>query len=93
MQVNLVLCKAMLPNLYKGFVSVRLDKLGAGGPLMQLSRCLTKQPDSITHLKMFSQGNIRNPHRLIDLRFVLALHGVCVLLRVAWACPCSAPAF
>jgi hypothetical protein len=74
MQVNLALCcKAMLPVLYKGFVSVGLDKPKRERPLLQLSRCLSQQPDGVSHLKLFSStGFRRDTRQLIELRCAYA---------------------
>ena len=69
MQVNLALCcKAMLPLLWTGFVSVRLDKPSGERPITQLSRCLAKQPNGVSHLRLYSQGEQRGTRKLIDLR-------------------------
>ena len=77
MQVNLALCcKGMLPVLYKGFVSVRLDKPKGERPLSQLARCLSQQPDGVSHLKLFAAVHRRDTCDtcdLIDLRCVHAL--------------------
>ena len=73
-QVNLALCtKALLPVLYKGLVSVELDKPGDEMPLTQLTRCLSQQPDGVSQLKLFSSRLRRDAYDLIDLRCAHAL--------------------
>ena len=73
-QINLALCcKASLPILYKGIVSLRLDRPNGGRLLTQLSRCLAKQPDGVTHLHLFSCGNVRSTHQLVGVRCAYAL--------------------
>ena len=76
LQVNLALCcKGMLPILYMGHVSVRLYEEDKGRPLTQLTRCLKKQPDGVSHLELFSHDSMRGTHQLIDLRCAASLHG------------------
>ena len=90
MQVNLALCcKAMLPLLWTGVVSVRLDKPGGGRSVTQLSRCLAQHPDGVSHLRLFTKGNWRHTRKLIDLR---CAHAAAQVLEVAWACPRCASA-
>ena len=78
MQGNLALCcKAMLPLLYKGIVSVRLDhhddEAEGEKPLSQLTRCLSQQPDGVSHLELFSIKLRHDTCDLIDLRCAHAL--------------------
>ena len=77
MQVNLALCcKAMLPTLCMGTVGARLNQPQGEEPLTQLTRCLSQQPHGVSHLKLFSTGNIASrgdTHNLMDLRCAHAL--------------------
>ena len=82
LQANLALCcKAMLPILCMGHVRVRLDEPDGGMPLTQLTRCLTKQPDGVSHLDLFTDEYLRGTRKLIDLR---CAHTVQACLQCAW---------
>ena len=64
-------CKALLPILGVGHVRVCLDTPGRGSPLLNATRCLTKQPSGASHLEVVSWadtcGSMCTRH-LIDLR-------------------------
>ena len=62
-------CKAMLPALYMGRVTVRLD---AGRSMLQVSRCLRKQPGGITHLDLYTDKQMLGIRNLIKLRCIHA---------------------
>ncbi len=72
MQAHLALCcKALLPILGVGHVRVRLDTPGPGRPLLNATRCLTKQPSGAVHLDVVSwTGHLGTActRHLIDLR-------------------------
>ena len=75
MQSHLALCcQATLPFLGMGHVSVQMDKRNSSWPLLKATRCLMKQPGSVSHLEVFSQEcypDDYTPHsirHLIDLR-------------------------
>ena len=89
-QVNLALsCKGMLPYLCMGHVSVRLDKPGQR-PLTQLNRCLKKQPDGVSHLKLFSLTLLHSTRQLIHLRCAHVVqafaHGAGYCMCLPWVC-------
>lgn len=84
MQVNLALCcKGMLPMLCMGTVRVKLDKPDSERPLTQLSRCLAKQPNSVLHLKLFTNAVLRGTDEVIDLRCAGTLKTVWMVPGVA----------
>ena len=81
LQVNLALCcKAMLPILYMGHVSVTLHEDDNGRPLTRLSRRLKNQRGGVSHLEVVGQRNIIAPgppceaRGLIDLRCAQHAH-------------------
>ena len=69
MQGNLALCcKALLPILSMGrVVMTSPDEVYGGRPLLQLTRCLTEQPDKVTHLELRNFGEILGTRRLMGL--------------------------
>ena len=81
MQGHLALCcKATLPILCMGHVNVRTNRLERERPLLQATRCLTKQPDGVSHLEVSSRHSNCglsmmcsdvSTHHLIDLRCAL----------------------
>ena len=87
-QVNLALCcKAMLPVLCIGTVSVWLDHSSGVRPLAQLSSCLRKQPDGVSSLSLISLGKIRSTHHLVDLRCAHGLQASLYGAGFAWTSP------
>ena len=69
MQMHLALCcKAMLHVLSMGNVVVRLGKPIGARPLLQLNRCLAKQPNGVQHLAIMSSGKVWGTRQLMDLR-------------------------
>ena len=56
MQSHLALCcKATLPILCMGHVKLTTDEHQGKRPLLQAARCLMKQPNSVSHLEMWSR--------------------------------------
>ena len=83
--------QAMLPILCMGRVSARLDR--PYEPLTLLTRCLRKQPDGVSHLKLYSSSmqKLRSIRKLIDLRCAHAVQecrrgGVCMCLPSLCQC-------
>ena len=76
-QIHLaVCCKATLPILCMGHVRVRTDEHGIERPLLQATRCLTKQPGDVSHLEVSPRdvGHYRlGAHTLVDLRCAYAV--------------------
>lgn len=62
-------CKAMLPIFFVGHVRVRLD---VGRPLLQVTRCLRGQPGGVTHLELFTSGQMLGTRHLVELGYVHA---------------------
>ena len=78
MQAHLaVCCKGLLPILGMGHVRVTLDTTGSPErPLLNATRCLTKQPGGVSHLEVCSWDDKEGDERLgtrhfIDLRCAL----------------------
>ena len=74
-------CKATLPILCMGHVTINTDKKQLEQPLLQATRRLIKQPSVVTHLEVWSRssscGNVRfivSTHHLIDLRCAMLSH-------------------
>ena len=65
-------CKATLPILCMGRVTMTTDERKRERPLLQAARCLTKQPGSVSHLMVSSSGyygqNCADMRHVIDLR-------------------------
>ena len=82
LQANLALCcKALLPTRCIACVYARLDNCKTNEHLTQLTRCLKKHPDGVSHLVLLSQDSMRGIHQLIDLR---CAHAVQALLAWCW---------
>ena len=91
LQARLALCcKAMLPILCAGHVSVRLDK--PDEPSTQLTRCLERQPDGVSHLELWGTGNHPGINQLIDLRCARTGRLACMVLGFACARLCHVDA-
>ena len=92
MQKHLALCcKAMLHVLSMGNVVVMLGNPNGGRPLLQLNRCLAKQPNGVLHLAIikFREGVRHTPADGSQVRARMVLKMVLILL---WACPvCQCP--
>ena len=70
-----------------GPLSVRLDKPGQKH-LPQLNRCLKKQPDGVSHLKLFSTlVQVRSIRKLIYLRCAHTVQACRLYAGFAWARP------
>ena len=78
-------CKATLPILCMGHVWVKTDEHKREGPIVQATRCLTKQPGAVSHLHLWSKTNTCciDTRQLIDFRCAHAM--VCLSTR-AVAC-------
>ena len=76
-------CKDTLPIMCMGHVWVRTADHTCEGPLVQATRCLTKQPCGVLHLEVStrSRHGHRNTSSLVDLRCANAL--VCLPLCAA----------
>ena len=67
-------CKATLPIICMGHVSVWMDERKCKRPLLKATRCLTKQPGGVSRLSVFSldffpKNNTRlSTRHLIELR-------------------------
>ena len=48
-------CKATLPIMGMGHVRIRNDEEQRGRPLLEATRCLTKQPGGVSHLEVRSR--------------------------------------
>ena len=74
MRAHLALCcKATLPILSMGYVTVRIVTHTRERPLLNATRCLMKQPSGASHLEVNSWNHYvakerPGTHHLIDLR-------------------------
>ena len=73
-----VCCKATLPFLCMGHVRVTTDKQQFERPLLQATRCLTKQPGGVLHFELssrdiFSGTLCLDTCHLVGLRYGYAL--------------------
>ena len=91
MQAHLALCcKATLPILCMGHVTISTNKHKQEGPLVKATHCLTKQPGGVSHLEVVSNNGIFeeyfvNTGHLVELRYASGL----VLLAPFHAVTCK----
>ena len=81
-------CKATLPIMCMGRVTVNIYDDDCERPLLQAAHCLTKYPADVSHLEVSSRIDVvycLHSHRLVDLR---CAHALLCLTTCAALCVC-----
>ena len=86
MQSHLALCcKATLPILCMGHVTLNTDKHQGERPLLQAAHCLTNQPSGVSHLEVWSRSvDIEDGTRRVVTRFVVSAHNLNLRCAMLW---------